>query len=381
MNVANFGKRFPIYFEILFLKSGPGITMSYCNEEIILKKHLINLPEGLYVDLSLFDYLAEETINDKQRKVKPAITCLLNGTNVQFTDVFISATRNETGRRAKYNAVVFKIALWLVFKGFTGLSWTDRRRRFVAHFFGPEFIPDGKPVENNSEISKFLRKLENREPPIAKNSDLHEPAFCTSSNHFWSDVLNQMNNRDLEIGSLIQHLKNKAYIATEKKLVQRPNYLKQIMKALFPSRYTHQFMEHLYLIKKTGNVVDLVGYLKTLFDLQGIRNDQLVPSVTTLNKLSNPLHCFYYNIFQPEKTYSGFRADLITLVRTSHYLLTGIESLEGVAVDLWGDGVEIGNSECTRMVFRFLDTKGKISPQSSDACFTFACFKGLCKSD
>ena len=103
--------------------------------------------------------------------MKPAITCLLNGTNVQFTDVFINATRNETGRRAKYNAVVFKIALLLVFAGFTGLSWTDRRRRFVAHFFGPEFIPDGNPVENNSEISKFLRKLENRDTPIAKNSD------------------------------------------------------------------------------------------------------------------------------------------------------------------------------------------------------------------
>ena len=316
------------------------------------------MPEGLYVDLSLFDYLAEETINDNQRKEKPAITCLLNGTNVQFTDIFINATLNETGRRAKYNAVVFKIALLLVFKGFTGLSWTDRRRGFVVHFFGPEFIPHEKPVENNSEISKFLRKLENRDTPIAKTLDLHEPAFCTCSNHFWSDVLNQMNNRNLKIGSLIQHLKNKASFTTKKKLVQRPNYLKQIMKTLFNSRYTDQLKEHLYLIKKTGNVVELLGYLKTLFDLQGVRNDQLVPSVTTLNKLSKPLHCFYYNIFQPEKTYSCFRTNLITLVRISHYILTGIETLERVAVDLWGDGVEIGNSECTRMVFRFLDTKG-----------------------
>ena len=89
--------------------------MGFNNEEMILQKHLIDCPEGLFVDLSLFDYLAQETIHDKRRKVKPAITCLVNGTNVQFEYVFISATRNETGRRAKFNAVAFKIALLLVF--------------------------------------------------------------------------------------------------------------------------------------------------------------------------------------------------------------------------------------------------------------------------
>ena len=56
--------------------------MSFNNEKMILQKHIIGRPEGLFVDLSLFNYLAEETIHDKQRKVKPAITCLLNGTNV-----------------------------------------------------------------------------------------------------------------------------------------------------------------------------------------------------------------------------------------------------------------------------------------------------------
>ena len=61
--------------------------------------------------------------------------------------------------------------------------------------------------------------------------------------------------------------------------------------------------------------------------------------------------------------------------------MTGSESLEGVAVDICGDGVEIGNAECTRMVFRFRYAKAKISPQSSDAFFTFACFKGLCRID
>ena len=275
--------------------------MSFCNEEIVLQKHVIDFPEGMFVDLSLFDYLAEETVHDKQRKVKPAITCLLKDTNVQFTDVFISATRNESGRRAKINAIAFKVALLLVFKGFTGLSWTDRRRRFVEHFFGPEFIPDSEPVESNSEMSKFLRKLENRDTPKTQNVVLPELIFYTSSNLFWSDVLNQMKNRDLEIGKLIQSLKDKADIANKKKLALRPNYLKQIMETLFPSRYSRQFKEHLFLIKKTGNVVDLLGCLKALFDLHGIRNDQLVPSVTTINKLTKPLHCFYYNICQPEK--------------------------------------------------------------------------------
>ena len=170
--------------------------MRFNNEEKILQNHLIDCPEGLFVDLLLFDYLEEETIHDKQMKVKPAITCLLNGTNVRFEDVFISATRNELCRRAKLNAVAFKIALLLVFKGFTGLSWTDRRRRFVEHFFGPEIVPDEEPVESNLEMSKFLRKLDNWDKEtksekqrckvgtVAENAVLPETVFYTSSNQF-----------------------------------------------------------------------------------------------------------------------------------------------------------------------------------------------------
>ena len=75
-----------------------------------------------------------------------------------------------------------------------------------------------------------------------------------------------MNNRGMKIGSFIQYLKDKANSAIKSNLALRPNYLKEIMEALFPSRYTRQFKEHLYSITKTGNVVDLLGYRKNLFD-------------------------------------------------------------------------------------------------------------------
>ena len=75
-----------------------------------------------------------------------------------------------------------------------------------------------------------------------------------------------MNNRGMKIGSFIQYIKDKANSAIKSNLALRPNYLEEIMEALFPSRYTRQFKKYLYSIRKTGNVVDLLG-LKNLFDL------------------------------------------------------------------------------------------------------------------
>ena len=48
--------------------------------------------------------------------------------------------------------------------------------------------------------------------------------------------------------------------------------------------------------------------------------------------------------------------------------------LQGLKVDIWGDGVEIGKKDQTRRSFCFLE-RTFVSNQSSDSLFSFAVFQ------
>ena len=50
-----------------------------------------------------------------------------------------------------------------------------------------------------------------------------------------------------------------------------------------------------------------------------------------------------------------------------------IECLQDICVDIWGDAVEIGNTDIVRLAFRIL-SRG--NPQSAKNVFTFAVFRG-----
>ena len=58
----------------------------------------------------------------------------------------------------------------------------------------------------------------------------------------------------------------------------------------------------------------------------------------------------------------------------------GLDSLKDVRVDIWGDGMQRGNQDVTRLCFRILGAPGKtrhdFKAHSRNHVFTFAVFYG-----
>ena len=77
---------------------------------------------------------------------------------------------------------------------------------------------------------------------------------------------------------------------------------------------------------------------------------------------------------EPERTFSGFRCNLIKCVEVLSYFLFGTKELNGLRVDICGDGWEIGGVETTRIAFRILTDKTKC--QSSNSVVCFAAYRG-----
>ena len=73
---------------------------------------------------------------------------------------------------------------------------------------------------------------------------------------------------------------------------------------------------------------------------------------------------------KPQKSFCGFRTDLVACIQLAVFLLFKTENINNVKVDIWGDGCAIGGTEVTRMAFRLLSED--ISAQSATSVFCFA---------
>ena len=75
----------------------------------------------------------------------------------------------------------------------------------------------------------------------------------------------------------------------------------------------------------------------------------------------------------------GMRVSLVEAVKWVAKYVYNFDSLQGVRVDIWGDGMQRGKLDITRMCFRIVGAKNRIitcRAQSRTQIFTFACFCG-----
>ena len=104
---------------------------------------------------------------------------------------------------------------------------------------------------------------------------------------------------------------------------------------------------------------------------------QLFPGYTAIKEMSKPMISKFISLFKPKIIFSGFRIGLVRPIRVMTFILfKGRTDLQGLRVDIWGDGVQLGKKDQTRMAFRFLEGTS-ISNQSSDAIFSFAVSQGM----
>ena len=181
-----------------------------------------------------------------------------------------------------------------------------------------------------------------------------------------------------EVGfnSFMKKIKSSANKREDQRFTKKedPNLVKKIVEDLFEKRgSTDEFRHHLSLVTKTGNTEDVIKVIRTRLSIVGLGYN-LVPCIRLVKKSTSEIQSYFTAMCEPERTFSGFRCNLIKCVETVSYFLFGTKELNGQRVDIWGDGCEIGGVETTRIAFRILTDKMKC--QSSDAVFCFAAYRG-----
>ena len=104
---------------------------------------------------------------------------------------------------------------------------------------------------------------------------------------------------------------------------------------------------------------------------------QLILGFTAIKEMSKLMISKLMSQFRPKYSFWGFKIDLVRAIRVvTLTLLKKRTDLQGVIIDIWGEGVQIRKKIQFRMAFRFLEGTS-ISNQSSDALFSFAVFQNM----
>ena len=147
------------------------------------------------------------------------------------------------------------------------------------------------------------------------------------------------------------------------------NVLRVLAMELFSKRgSTKDFEFCLGIACKTGNVEEVINIIRNRLQLIGLGHN-LVPSMRNVQRSTASLVNHFLALCKPQKSFSGFRTDLVACIQLAVFLLFKTENINNVKVDIWGDGCEIGGTEVTRMAFRLLSED--ISAQSATSVFCF----------
>ena len=138
---------------------------------------------------------------------------------------------------------------------------------------------------------------------------------------------------------------------------------------LFKKRGSSEdFKYELAQAPKTGNVDDIIKTIRSRLEITGFKS--FVPSPRHVRRATAEIVVHFTNFCKPEKTFSGFRNDLVSCFKAVSFLSLKTTELQELRVDIWGDSCDIDGVEITRLAFRLLDVE--ISVQSTGSVFCFA---------
>ena len=276
----------------------------------------------------------------------------------------------------------------VILRGSREMPWTKTRKELSKCFFGPTFIPDEvdpykalKATETSFSFeqcgtqSNLPQTLEESRhvSRIMKRSKFMS-ITADNSQKLWGQVLKLIRQKKIQISTFVKHLirqsafsRKKTYSGYRK---NDTNVLRVLAMELFSKRgSTKDFEFCLGIACKTGNVEEVINIIRNRLQLIGLGHN-LVPSMRNVQRSTASLVNHFLALCKPQKSFSGFRTDLVACIQLVVFLLFKTENINNVKVDIWGDGCEIGGTEVTRMAFRLLSQD--ISAQSATSVFCFA---------
>ena len=245
--------------------------------------------------------------------------------------------------------------MFLIFRGFKDFEWTDARKRSVECFvprhlipyvdtfnFCPVVTPTLKPLalptsdllapptmdletvnshapptmDLDAETSPFPKKMH---ASFRRTKKLNkEAATC-----FWKRVIDEANdNNEIGFTEFVEQVKDnmikRKYQGFTKK--EDVNVVKILIDQLFENRgSTKEFSHILSLTAQTGNTEAVIQLIRSKLSVVGLGYN-VVPCIRLIKKSTAVIQTYFVSLCQPERTFSGFRCDLIKCVELAAHL-------------------------------------------------------------
>ena len=373
--------------------------------EDLWKKYLIVVENNReLVDCKLLDVVSGKEIQSKYAFVEQVISEMVAGTELVAKDLIRKVSSKNQQKHAIY--IPARTMQLILLRGFKKIPWNETRRRLVEHFFPQDVLPYIEPHKARRPMSETAAP-DDADSITGEGSNaatggnkiglqsagtiigrIAVPIRTTNMQRyitawqkpegavkFWRQVFWFTKHRHISIQGLITFIKQNAQTHHRQSRKGWTNITKVLMHGLTPHRGSMRgFCDDLSIAMRTGNgdmLIDVIrGHLKT----PGLQAN-LVPSIRSIKQSTASITSNFIALCKPERTHSGFRVDLVSSVKVAAFLLYRVTCLNGLRVDIWGDGCEIGGIENTRLTFRLLCPNGP-SAQSSDAVFCFAVYRG-----
>ena len=357
-------------------------------------------------------YLAKINSKNRYHNMLTAVKQIVTGTSLD-RDPEALVRRVETkkgGREAVY--VAAKIMKFIIVCGLRDHTWNQVRKDFVSFFFSREFIPDVDPYNvsfpNNVLINASVLNnvpfnapaLNNLCMPVSSGSSggsIKPPnriksrpkiSLCRNAQDvckageklnlksFWRQVIWCIRYKGISIRGLTEAAHREAEQRKRRNGASKKqkNIIGGPIAGLFEDRGScSDFRDAMAIHTKTDNVNDVINLNRSRLSVPGL-GFNLVPSIRTVVTSNAKFTQHFIKLCNPERTFSGFRVDVVRCVKLAAYAILQTTNISGLNVDIWGDGAAIGGTEVTRLAFRLICEE--ISVQSSDSVFCFAAYRG-----
>ena len=338
-------------------------------------KYKVTVNDREWIHCKLLDVVIGKELPNKYRKLESMVQEIVAGTPFTVTDVFRKKLETTPGANVSL-VMAARIMQLLLLRGLKEMPWNETRRSLVTMFFTSAVIPDAEPGPFRSGYlgnaagpvpapaptapappapappapaptapAPTTPAPTTRAPTgwqvsqailpaiIPRSRDRTESNFNrnvkrwktkTGALQFWRQVFLFVKNNELNLEGMVLFLR--------KNLGKRVNYAKILVNALLVKRGgMRNFCDHLAIAMKTGNMETLVNVIRDHIDVKGLHCN-IVPSIRNIKLSTANLVHHFIALCQPERTYSGFRADIVAAVRLIAFLLLKKTDISGLEV-------------------------------------------------
>ena len=151
---------------------------------------------------------------------------------------------------------------------------------------------------------------------------------------FWKQVFRFANSKKITVQSLVLYLQGKALVRTRQSRKGSVNIIKTLIYGLLTKRGTmRNFCDDLAIATRTGNMETLIQVIRERISVTGL-HCKIVPCISNVKVSTAALIVKFISICRPERTYSGFRVDIVAALRFVAFALLKTTNLRGLQVNI-----------------------------------------------